>query len=294
MTLNDLSKDLRTIAEAARTLVVAIRNSQGRHLVGILWQPDVVITSEQAVGDRESYDVVQSDTSVSARIVGRDSGTNVIALRTDQSLRSARPSIAESSVADLVLAFGATPVGTPTARLGVVNAVGPKWHSRDGGRIDARIHLDIRLGRTEEGGPVLDADARLIGMSTFGARGEVLVIPSSTIDRVLPDLLQQGHVRRGWLGLGLQPISIPDGLREAAGHSRGMIVMTIAPEGPAVAAGVTAGDILISLDNTPVHRLRDLAAKLDSESVGKSLELKVLRGGQVVSLNIEITQRPRG
>jgi S1-C subfamily serine protease len=292
MNLKDLSSELRATALAAQSLVVAIRNSRGQHLAGISWQDDVVITSEQAVGNRENYTIVQNDVTVNARIVGRDCGTNVLALRTERPLASARPQFAEATLGDLVLAFGASAIGIATARLGLVNSVAPKWHSRAGGLIDARIDLDIRLARTEEGGPVLLTNGGMIGMSTFGAAGEVLVIPNATIDRVVPELLQQGHVRRGWLGLGLQPIAIPEALRPTAGSERGMIVMTIAADAPGAKAGVTPGDILISLDGTPIHRLRELAAKLDSESVGKSMQLSVLRGGHIVATSIEITSRP--
>jgi S1-C subfamily serine protease len=192
----------------------------------------------------------------------------------------------------LVLALGATASGTPTARLGLVNAWGPQWHSRSGGRIDARVALDIRLSRSEEGGPVVDARGAVLGMSTLGAAAEVLVIPSSTIDRVLPQLLNQGHVPHGWLGLGLQPVEIPDSLREVAGDELGMMVMSMAAEGPGARAGVGAGDIALSLNGVPLHRRRHLAAQLDSDSVGKQAELRVIRSGQIVTLQLEIGPRP--
>src|SRR6185295_16364267 len=110
-------------------------------------------------------------------------------------------------VGSLAIALGANVHGSTTARLGTVNAVGPQWYSRAGGRIEQRIALDIRLGRTEEGGPVLDAEGGLLGMSTLGPPGVVLVIPAATLDRVVPQLLNDGQVARGWLGLGLQPVS---------------------------------------------------------------------------------------
>jgi S1-C subfamily serine protease len=290
--LNQLSDALRAQAAAAQSIVVAICNAEGRHLTGTLWQDDVVITSEQAMAARESYSIVSNGQTVTARIVGRDPGTNVLALRTEQPLKAGSRTAAKADIGALVLAFGATASGTPTARLGLVSALGPQWHSRSGGRIDARVALDIRLRRSEEGGPVVDAQGAVLGMSTLGAAAEVLVIPSATIDRVLPQLLNQGHVPHGWLGLGLQPVAIPDSLRDIAGDDLGMMVMSVAAEGPGAKAGVVGGDIVLSLNGAPMHRRRHLAAQLDSDSVGKQAELRVIRGGQIVTLQLEIAARP--
>jgi S1-C subfamily serine protease len=183
--------------------------------------------------------------------------------------------------------------GAPTARLGLINSVGPQWYSRAGGRIEQRIALDIRLGRTEEGGPVLDADGALLGMSTLGPPGVVLVIPVATLDRVVPQLLSDGQVARGWLGLGLQPVSIPDPLRAAAGETAGMMVMSIVADGPAAKAGVKAGDILLTIDGASVRSARRLAAQLDDTSVGKQVALRLIRGGEVIAVEAAVRTRPR-
>jgi S1-C subfamily serine protease len=290
--LSHLSDALRERAIAAQSIVVAIRNEEGRHISGILWQDDVVVTSEQSMAERDSYSIVTHGDATTGRIVGRDRGTNVLALRTERPMKAQRPGAADAGIGALVMAFGTASSGGSTARLGVVNAVGPEWHSRAGGRIDARISLDIRLAGTEEGGPVLDAQGTMLGMSTFGVRGEVLVIPSATIDRVLPQLLAEGQVRRGWLGLGLQPVAIPDALRDSAGATYGMMVMSIDDNGPGAKAGVTAGDVVLTLNGTAMHRRRQLAAQLDAEHIGQTVELRVIRGGQIVPLQLEIGPRP--
>jgi S1-C subfamily serine protease len=289
-----LSQALEAQVAAAHGLAVAVRNSSHRHVSAMLWQPDAVITSEQAVGDRDEYEVVTaSGVTATARIAGRDPGTNVLVLRTETPLEVASPPRSRARVGSLALALGADAEGTPTARLGLVSAVGPQWYSRAGGRIEQRVALDIRLGRTEEGGPVLDADGGLLGMSTLGPPGVVLAIPVATLDRVVPQLLRDGQVARGWLGLGLQPVAIPDPLREAAGQTTGMMVMSIAEGGPGAAAGVTAGDILLTIDGTSLRGLRRVIGQLDDASVGKTMDLRLIRGGEVLTLSLLITARPR-
>jgi S1-C subfamily serine protease len=106
-------------------------------------------------------------------------------------------------------------------------------------------------------------------------------------------LLSDGQVPRGWLGLGLQPVAVPESLREAAGETMGMMVMSIAADGPGDVAGVKAGDILLTIDGASMRGLRRIIAQLDDESVGKTLALRLIRGGEVVTSNLVVTARPR-
>jgi S1-C subfamily serine protease len=292
--LSQLSHTIEAHVAAAHGLVVAVRNSSHRHVSATLWQPDAVVTSEQVVGDRDEYEIVTSTgATAKARIAGRDPGTNLLVLRTDTPLTATTVSRATARVGSLALALSADSAGAATARLGLVSSVGPQWYSRAGGRIEQRIALDIRLRRTEEGGPVLDAEGALLGMSTLGPPGVVLVIPVATLERVVPQLLSEGQATRGWLGLGLQPVAVPDPLRAAAGETTGMMVMSIAADGPGAVAGVTAGDILLTIDGASMRGLRRVIAQLDDASVGRTVELRLIRGGEVLTLNVLITARPR-
>jgi S1-C subfamily serine protease len=292
--ISQLAQAIEAQVAAAHGLAVAVRNSSHRHVSATLWQ-GAVVTSEQAVGDRDEYEVVTaSGATATARIAGRDPGTNLLVLRSETPLDAPpTPTRAAARVGSLALALGATVDGAPTARLGLVNAVGPQWYSRAGGRIEQRIALDIRLGRTEEGGPVLDSDGALLGMSTLGPPGVVLVIPVATLDRVVPQLLNDGQVARGWLGLGLQPVSIPEPLRAAAGETTGMMAMSIAAGGPGAVAGVTAGDLLLTIDGASMRGMRRVMSQLDDASVGRTVALRLIRGGEVLTLNVLITARPR-
>jgi S1-C subfamily serine protease len=161
-----------------------------------------------------------------------------------------------------------------------------------GGRIEARIQLDVRLAATEEGGPAFDAAGGWLGMTTFGPRGQVLVIPAATVDRVAPTLLASGRVPRGWLGIALRPVAVPDELRETGSDATGLMVMSLSAEGPAAKAGIVPGDIILSVAGTPARRLRNVLAQLGSESVGKSVPLRVIRGGTVIAVEVTITERP--
>src|SRR5262249_20789413 len=160
----------------------------------------------------------------------------------------------EARAGAIVIAIGADGTGGASVRLGIVNIAGPEWHSSRGGLIDRRIVLDVRLARSEEGGPIFDASGYCLGMSTFGPRGQVLVIPAATMDRIVPTLLEDGRVARGWLGVTLQPVAVPDALRETVDQSSGLMVMSVVENGPAAQAGIVPGDIILSVDRTSTHR----------------------------------------
>jgi S1-C subfamily serine protease len=291
--LSQFSSALAARAASAASLVAAIKLLDDRHLSATLWRTDLLIASEQSLPSRDEFDVVLPGGAVGkATLVGRDAGTNVALLKLAQATPVAPPSPAAPTLGSVVLAFGADGTGSATARLGLVNQAGPEWVSSRGGRIDRRIVLDLALARSEEGGPVLDAGGALIGISTFGPRRQVLVIPAATIERVIPLLQSDGRVARGWLGVAVQPVTVPDALQEKVGQAHGYMVMSAVAEGPAAKAGVVPGDIVVALDGEPIRRYRKFAARLGPESIGRTAELSVIRGGAVVSVKATITARP--
>ncbi|HEY6515796.1 MAG TPA: S1C family serine protease [Steroidobacteraceae bacterium] len=291
--LGALSDGLAACFAAACDSVAALRLSERAHLGAMLWRSDVLVTSEQSLPDRDALEAVLADgSSVSGKLAGRDPATNVAVIRLDKAAHA--PTLASSTprVGALVITAGSDGGGRPSARLGMVNAVGPEWHSMRGGRIETRIQLDIRLAASEEGGPAFDVAGGWLGMTTFGPRGQILVIPGTTVDRIAPALLAAGRVPRGWLGVALRPVAVPDELRAAAGEATGLMVMSLSPEGPSAKAGIVPGDIILSVDGTPARRMRSVLAHLGSDSVGKSVSLRLIRGGAVIPVEATITERP--
>jgi S1-C subfamily serine protease len=290
--LSGLSDALVERARRARPLVARIEVKGHPLRSGTLWRKDVVVAAEQALARVEEAEVVLGDgRSFTAHLAGRDPGTNVVALRLDGTEESAPLVAAVPHPGALVLAFGAEDANV-SARLGVVHSVGPAWYSRAGGRIDRRITLDVTLSGREEGGPVLDARGGLLGISTLGPRRRVLVIPTDTVEGVLESLLSKGRVERGWLGLALQPVLVPEAMQPEAGQPRGLMIMGIAKDGPGARAGVLAGDILVTLGGEGVSRPAVVAQRLGPESVGQPIELRLLRAGKLLSIIPTVGVRP--
>ena len=287
------SDALAARVESTKPAVVAIRLAHERHVTGIVWRSDVIVASEQSLPPQEKFDVVTTGgTLTTAKVAGRDSSTNIAVLRLQASLASSAITTSGASAGAIAIAIGADGTGGASARLGIINIAGPEWHSSRGGLIDRRIVLDVRLARSEEGGPIFDATGNCIGMSTFGPRGQVIVIPTATIDRIVPTLLKYGHVARGWLGVTLQAVAVPDALRETVDQSSGLMVMSVVENGPAAQAGIVAGDIILSVDGTSTHRFRKIARHFGSENIGRETELRLIRSGTVIMVKTAIAERP--
>jgi S1-C subfamily serine protease len=290
--IEQFSSGLADRIAAAAPFTVGIQTSK-RPVSGILWRPDVVVASEQMLPDDASaLLVVRGGVRVNATLSGRDPSTNVAVLKLETPLDGALPETAEAlRVGNLALMVGADPAGNATGRLAMVHSLGEAWHSMAGGRIDAMIRLDGRLG-ADEGGPVLSLAGTLIGMSTSGPRRRTIVIPTATLARVIDPLLAEGRIARGWLGIGLQPVMIPDSFRQAAERENGLMVVGLAGGGPAETAGILPGDIVLDIDGAPAGRPRALTASLGPDRIGQTVALRVLRAGGVQTVSVIIAARP--
>ncbi len=290
--LVNFSEALAERAKLAKLLVAAIAVPGHRMRSGTLWRKDVVVASEQRFPNAGEAQVTLADGhAYTARVAGRDPGTNVVALRLDGAPDPSPLPAGEPQTGGLALALGADDSGI-AVRLGVIHSVGPAWHSRTGGRIDRRITLDIGVTPREEGGPVLDPGGGLLGISTLGPRRSVLVIPAATVEAVLDPLLSKGRVERGWLGLALQPVLVPESLQAEAGQSRGLMVMSVSKDGPAARANLHAGDILVKIAGESVTSPIAVAHYLGPDSVGKEVELHMIRADKPFSIAVTVGVRP--
>src|SRR5882672_7802568 len=292
--LSQFSEALSGLAAGARGFLAEIRTKQGHQLSGVLWKPDAVVVSEQALPDAADFEVSVAETTSNARIAGRDEGTNVAVLKLEKSLGGSLPLQGVPRVGALALALGMGANGV-SARLSLIRSVGPAWQSLAGGTIDHRIILDARLGAAEEGGPVLGADGTIYGIATRGVRRQSLVIPAATVDRAIGVLLEKGSIERGWLGVSLHPVALPEALRPNDSQPVGLMVMEVVADGPAAKAGVLAGGILLSAGGAAATKPGTIARQLGANSIGKKLQITLARAGAVLTREAVIAARtPHG
>jgi S1-C subfamily serine protease len=145
------------------------------------------------------------------------------------------------------------------------------------------------------GSPLVDTEGRVVGINTTGPRHMALSIPSATVNRVVAQLLQTGRIARGYLGLGMQAVQLPDAvLRSLNLTASGVIVISLAPGAPGDQAGVLIGDIIATLNGTPIADVSDVHRLLDPDQVGQPLTAQIVRGGVMVEVTMRVGERPGG
>jgi S1-C subfamily serine protease len=135
----------------------------------------------------------------------------------------------------------------------------------------------------------------LLGIATAGlSRIAGLAIPAATVDRVVDALLEKGHVPSAYLGIGIQPVAIPDSLRTdlSLPNRSGVMVVSVEPDGPADRAGVFLGDILVSLGEEQTKQIEDLQSVLESLGVGKTVKARLIRAGVLQEVTVTLDERP--
>ena len=285
--LSLLSSAVAGVVARATPAVVSVHSHRSR-ASGFVWKTNFVVTAEEALADEGEISIELSDGTVRpGKIAGRDHTTDVALLRIDA--KDNAKDIAPIKLSPSVPMLGSLSVvaaaerGVPAAALGTVSLVGGRWRSLRGGEIDARIELDVRLRDSHQGGLVLDASGDAIGMAVLGPR-RVIVIPAATIERVAGRLETHGRIARGYLGVGLQPVKLDDGV--------GAMVMNVDKSGPSAAAGIRQGDVIVGWNGDKISGVRPLLQALGPDSVGSVAAVTVRRAGELVRFNVTIAERP--
>jgi S1-C subfamily serine protease len=293
-----ISNALADATQNAAAHAVAVHTEPRGSSSGIIWRPGLIVTAEHALRRDEEIQVTLPGGKVTnAQLQGRDPSTDLALLKC-QDATSAPAGFADSSnvkAGQLALVVGRTRASGPVAALACVSLLATERRIWGGNSISPYIRLDVALQRTAVGGAFVDPSGAIAGIATpkfapFGA----LALPTAMVNRVVDALLTKGHIPRGYLGVGLQPVRLPDNLRNALQRPEktAVIVLDVEPDGPASKAGVVIGDILIALNGKPVVRLEDVHAHLHGEQIGKALTADFLRGGVRRETSIVVGERP--
>ena len=295
--LIELSNALAQVTDHAAASVVAIHAEARGSSSGAVWRERVIVTAEHALRRDEEIQVTLPDGRVvPATLAGRDPSTDLAVLKCADAGNHFidRGDASAVKPGSITLVVGRTRASGPVAALGVVSLVVAERRTWTGSSLAPYIRLDVGLQPTAVGGAVVDAHGKILGIaSPRFARFGAIAIPAATVDRVAETLLKKGRIPRGYLGVALQPVRLPDHLRQLLQHKEktAAIILEVEPDGPAQKAGIVIGDILISLAGQPVSRPENVQSHLQSENIGKSLAAKILRGGAVCDVSIAVGDR---
>lgn len=289
-------------AAAADTVGKAVAAVHGQHRFGasgIQWRKGVVVTAEHAVRRAEQVRVnFGSDNSFTTTVAGRDPSTDLAVLRLPENATLPVAPVdqaAELKLAQLVLALARSRRGNVVASAGIIGGLSGEFHTWRGGRLDQQVRLALELYPGFSGGPLLSAQGKVIGINSSAiARGRAVMIPVPTVNRVVDELLEKGHIARPYLGLAMQPVDIPEALaaKLKTAATRGLLVVQVERGGPAENSGILIGDILVALREQSLPETENLHDALLSAKIGTALPLTLLRAGKPVQLSITLGERP--
>jgi S1-C subfamily serine protease len=289
-TLASLSNELAGIVERVGPSVVRVDDGSRLTASGLIWSADglVLASSHGVERDEElAVEVVEGGAAAAKRLratlVGRDPETDIALLRVEATGLPAVESAAieDAKVGHLALALARPGEGGLHATVGIISA---RLETERDGQPGYILHTDAVLYPGFSGGALVGMDGRVLGMTNllFG-RGHGVAVGMPVARQVAEVLLAHGTVRRGYLGIGTQPVALPEALRTrlSLGEARAALIVHVEPGSPAEQAGLLVGDLLLAIDDEPVVDVFALRRLLRARSSGQAVKLRLLRGGEL-------------
>ncbi|MBV9182637.1 MAG: serine protease [Acidobacteria bacterium] len=296
-TWSQLSSELSEAVQKVGESVVTVQAGAGT-ASGIVLDDNTVLTTAHSLSEQSKLRAFQTpDHIVDATLVGRDYGSDLALLRTESKLGTAARFQADPQLAvgQLVVAIGRTWRGKLVASAGILSGLMGEWNTHRGKKIEAFIRPDLTLYRGFSGGALVGADQKIIGMNSVALRrGSPLAVPYTTVQRITAILREKGYVPGPYLGLGLQPLRVPESLKQNLNLTEQVAALVVHVESasPAETAGVMVGDVLLALGDSHFGEERTVAI-LSRLTPGQKASIIGLRGGQRFTSNLVIGERPR-
>jgi S1-C subfamily serine protease len=304
---DSFSETVVNVVESIGPAVIGVRRtSRSRDLYdgagsGVIISPDgYALTNNHVVKGAGRVEGVLHDGSVvAAEIVGTDPDTDLALLRLGGRGHH-HADLGDSDalrVGELSIAIG-NPLGLQaTVTVGVISALRRTLRGESGRLIEDVIQTDAALNPGNSGGALVDARGAVVGINTAivgGAQGICFAVPSNTAKTVTPELMRNGRVARGWFGIGGQTQELSRALVRRLGLDveSGVLVVAVSNGGPADAAGLEIGDVVLKLDGYPVPSVDAVHKLLTRDRIGRKVALDVLRNGARLKLNLAVTERP--
>lgn len=258
-----------------------------------------IVTNAHVVDGADSVTVTLADgRKVDGKVLGTDTATDIALVKVDAG--DSLPTVAFGDSTQLKVGQDVVAIGNPfglgnSVTAGIVSALGRDINS---GPFDNYIQTDAAINKGNSGGPLFDTDGEVVGINTAifsptgGSVGIGFAVPSETAAKVVAALADGGKVERGFLGVQIQPVT--EDIAAALGFdaAKGVLVTDVTADTPAAKAGITRGDIVVSVDGTEVNAPRDLTRMIATDAPGATVKLGLLRAGKPVDATVTLAARP--
>lgn len=290
--LTQLSNQIADVVEKAAPSVVQVQGGRPP-ASGLIHSAEFVLTTGAAVG-REEHPRVRSARGevLDAELAGWDPTTQLVLLKVP-GLKGPAPEPAPlPRVGQIAIAIARSWSNAVTATSGIVSVIGGPLRVSPRRAIEQVIRTSAPMHEGFAGGALVGADGSLLGVTTAASiRGLGLVIPGAIAWAAAADLRRRGALKRGYIGIAAQAVSVPEKQRGQAGSDRALLVVSVKEGSPADAAGLLVGDVLLSVDGQALSSPEDLLDLLAGDRVGKTASFRVLRGGVAVDVPVAVAER---
>ncbi|MBE0680958.1 MAG: trypsin-like peptidase domain-containing protein [Anaerolineales bacterium] len=293
---SELSDAMASAADQAGKSTVMVDARRRIPASGIVFAKDMILTADHVVERDEDIKVtLDNKTELTARLAGRDPGTDLAVLKLDSA--SAVPAeIAKTParVGQFVLAIGRPSKNGIESSFGTVNAIGGPVRTGRGGMLESYIRTDVVSYPGFSGGPLINGEGQVYGINTSGfGRGGAITIPADTAWKIAEILAKHGKIKRGYLGIRSQTVNIPEEAQSQLNRKQetGLLIVGLEADSPAGKGGLMVGDILAGVAGEAIEHHDELFTRLSGDVVGKSTPLDVLRGGTLQVVNVIVGER---
>lgn len=301
---NDVNEENSDIENNIETTVDSIFNAPHSNKVSlgsgfIISEDGFIITNNHVIDKSDSISVTLSNNQVAeAKLVGRDSKTDIALIKIDTPVKLKPVTFGNSDkirVGDWILAIG-NPFGLGgSVTAGIVSA---KSRDIESGPYDSFIQTDASINQGSSGGPMFNLDGEAIGVNTAifstngGSMGIGFAIPVNLIDFVINQLKEFGEVRRGWIGIKMQPNSSDMANSLGFENNNGVIISEVPENSSAAKAGIKAGDIILSFDGHEIDNTKNLSRIVAETTIGKNAKVEIWRNNQKQIVDVIVEKMP--
>jgi S1-C subfamily serine protease len=291
--LDSLSSELAAAVETASTSVVQVQAGR-RAVTGLVYDADHVLTLGRILHD-DATAVRRADGHiVEGKVLGRHAATGLVVVHATGLGAPAATTADEPSPGHLALAVGRTWSGGVFSALAPVAVVGGPLRTSRTTEIARVVRVGLAPHGAFTGGALVNGAGRVLGVLTAVAiRGTTVVIPAALAWAAAREVVADGGTQQGFIGVRSTPVTLSAHQR-AENRERGLLVMGVAPDGPADVAGVLVGDVIVGFGGAPVAEVDDLLTLLRGNRVGQAVALLIVRGRSVETLTVTVAERRRG
>lgn len=257
-----------------------------------------VVTNHHVIADASELTVVLGDREYEAEVKGDDPATDIALLKIEPEEDLTYLSLADSDavrVGDWLMVIGSPLQLQNSVSVGVVSAKGRSINITPDNSLENFIQTDAAINFGNSGGPLVNLEGQVIGIATainFGAENIGFAVPVNTLKTILPQLRDNGVVRRGYLGVNITDLDFDSAEAFGLDHTDGALITEVRPNGPAMDAGLRFGDIILEVGEKKIHSNRELIDHVSSLQPGETVTVEVFRGGETKTIDVTLGERP--